>query len=274
MGFCAGERSVAEDAEGAERLGWRLATQAYTFNRFTFFEAIEKTKGLGLKYIEAYPGQRLSEEHGKAIFNHDASPEIWDAAKAKLKEAGLTLANYGVMGLTNDEAANRKVFDFAKAMGIETIVSEPPPEALALVDKLCQEYGINVAIHNHPKPSYYWNPETVVRACEGLSKRIGSCADTGHWMRSGVDPMDALKILEGRIVSLHFKELNAQGPKAHDVPWGTGAGDVKGWLAELKRQDVEAVFSIEYEHNWLDSVPEIEKCVEHFIEVSSELAEK
>ncbi|MHC4099248.1 MAG: hypothetical protein ACYSU3_24725 [Planctomycetota bacterium] len=39
---------------------WRLGMQAYTFKEFTFYEAVDKTRALGLRYIEAYPGQRLS----------------------------------------------------------------------------------------------------------------------------------------------------------------------------------------------------------------------
>jgi sugar phosphate isomerase/epimerase len=91
-------------------------------------------------------------------------------------------------------------------------------------------------------------------------------------MRSGVEPLDALKMLEGRLVSFHFKNLNASDPQGHDVPWATGAGDVKAWLAEIKRQGVKGVFSIEYEHNWMNSVPEIAECVVYFDKVAAELA--
>ena len=31
-----------QGAPNAEKLGWRLGCQAYSFNRFTFFEAIDK----------------------------------------------------------------------------------------------------------------------------------------------------------------------------------------------------------------------------------------
>jgi len=271
--MCRAEELVAHGAPNAEKLGWRLGCQAYSFNRFTFYEAVDKTASLGLKYIEAYPGQSLSEERPDVKFDHNMSPEIREEVKAKLRDAGVTLVNYGVVGLSNDEAANRVVFDFAKDMGIETIVSEPPPDAFELIDRLCQEYDINVAIHNHPKPSRYWNPEKVVKVCQGRSKRIGACADTGHWMRSGIEPLDALKMLEGRIISFHIKNLNAMNERrAHDVPWATGAGDMKAWLAEVKRQGVKAVFSIEYEHNWLNSVPEIAQCVAYFDKVAAELA--
>ncbi len=246
--------------------GWRLAVQAYSFNRYTFFEAVDKAASLGLDWIEAYPGQRVSAERPDAIMNADMPAAIrWEVQK-KLKDAGVRLINFGVVGLPNDEAACRQVFDFAKVMGIETIVSEPPEDALDLVDRLCREYQIRVAIHNHPKPSAYWNPETVLKAVQGRSRWIGACCDTGHWMRSGIHPLDGLKMLEGRIVSLHLKDLNLFGdPKnAHDVVWGTGKADIQTLLAELDRQGFKGPFSIEYEYNWTSSVPEIRRCVEYF----------
>jgi sugar phosphate isomerase/epimerase len=263
-------------APNAEKLGWRLGCQAYSFNRFTFFEAVDKTASVGLKYIEAYPGQKLSPDKPDVTFDHNISEETIAAVKAKLSSAGVTLVNYGVVGpeekLALDEKAWRKIFDFAKKMGIESICSEPKPGAFSLLDKLTEEYGINIAIHNHPKPSPYWNPDTEVQAWQGHSKRIGACADTGHWMRSGVNPLEALKKLEGRIITFHFKDLDTMGPKAHDVPWGEGKGDVKALLAEIKRQGFKGVFSIEYEYNWENSLPEIAKCVANFDAMAAELA--
>jgi sugar phosphate isomerase/epimerase len=262
---------INANATGQEN--WKLGVQAYTFNRFTFYEAVDKTKSLGLHYIEAYPGQVLSKEKSDIRFDHNMSSDQKKEVLQKLREAGVKLVNYGVVNLPNDESECRKIFNFAKEMGIETIVSEPPEEALDLIDKLCQEYGINVAIHNHPKPSHYWNPDTVLKACRGHSKRIGACADTGHWMRSGVKPIEAIQKLKGRIISLHFKDLNEfDNHKAHDVIWGTGAGDAGKILAELNHQNFRGVFSIEYEHNWDNSVPEIKKCVEFFKKTSAELS--
>ncbi len=253
--------------------GWRLSVQAYTFNRFTFYEAIDKTASLGLEWIEAYPGQLLSKERPGLRFDHNTPPEIRDEVKAKLADAGIRIINYGVVGLGNDEAKCRKVFDFAKDMGIETIVSEPPEDAFDMIEGLCDEYEINLAIHNHPKPSRYWNPETVLKVCKGRSKRIGACADTGHWMRSGLNPLQMLKKLEGRIVSLHFKDLIPEndGEDFHDVVWGTGRCDAEAILKELHRQNFEGVFSIEYEYNWENSLPEVRGCVGYFNEVSGEL---
>ncbi len=272
--LCSLAEAYADPRSSRGQENWKLAMQAYSFNRFTFFEAVDKTKALGLRYIEAYSRQKLSKDEPDIIFNHNMSSQDKTKAKLKLQEAGIKLVNYGVVKLPNDEQECRKVFNFAGEMGIETIVSEPPEDAFDLIEKLCEEYKINVAIHNHPKPSHYWNPDTVLKVCEGRSKRIGACADTGHWMRSGINPVEALKKLEGRIISLHFKDLNEFGNrKAHDVIWGTGAGDAKAMLAELSRQKFKGVFSIEYEHNWLNSMPEIKKSADFFKKTAAELCD-
>ena len=119
-----------------------------------------------------------------------------------------------------------------------------------------------MAIHNHPKPSQYWNPDTVLEAVKGRTPLMGACADTGHWLRSGLDPVECLKKLDGRVICLHFKDLVIEDPKTqnaapaagkkksaamamHDVPWGIGVGDVKAQMAELKRQHFHGAFCVE-----------------------------
>jgi len=186
------------------------------------------------------------------------------------------LKNYYHGSFDNNEQEARKIFQFCKEMGIETIVSEPKPEAMPLLDKLTAEYGINLAIHNHPKhpnrPNYlHWNPHEVMKMIKGCNPRVGACADTGHWVRSGIDPVEALKIYEGRIIALHLKDLNEKDLKAHDVPWGTGVTDIKAVLKELKRQNFSGVMSIEYEHNWDNNMSDIKKCIDYFKKTATEM---
>jgi sugar phosphate isomerase/epimerase len=193
-----------------------------------------------------------------------------DGLIKKLKDANVTPVLYGVVGLPNDEAQQRKVFEYAKKLGLETIVSEPPADAFELIDKLANEYQINVAIHDHPKPSHYWNPDAVLKVCEGRSRRIGACADIGHWARSELVPAECIKKLEGRIVSLHVKDIDE---KKEDVVWGNGKVDVRAVLVELHRQGAKPVFSIEYEKGKGDElVANVAKSVEFFNSVVTELA--
>jgi len=253
--------SIAPLAQAAEP-DWRLAVQAWTFRKLTFCETIDQAAALGIKYVEAYPGQKLGGGiPGTTHYNMNA--ETQEKVQDKLAAAGVKLVCYGVTGAGNEKGW-RKLFEFAKAMGIETITSEPNPKHLDFVEKLCDEYDINVAIHNHPKPSRYWSPDIVLEACKDRSPRLGACADTGHWARSGLDPTEGLKKLEGRIISLHFKDLNKRERRAHDVPWGTGACDAASMLAELKRQGFKGVVSVEYERPSPELAANVGKCAEFF----------
>jgi sugar phosphate isomerase/epimerase len=226
-----------------------IAVQCWTFNRFSFFETLKKVEDLGIKYLEAYPGQVLDKKNPGVRFDHTMNDDQAKIVKEKLKEHGITLISYGVVGLENDEASMRKVFDFAKKMRIRTIVTEPVYDDYSLIEKMVKQYNIKVAIHNHPPPTKYALPETVLGHIQGLDGRIGVCADTGHWMRSGVNPLKALKMLKGRIINVHLKDLNAFGDKkAYDVPFGKGKANIQEILAELTLQDYRGYLAVEHEN--------------------------
>jgi sugar phosphate isomerase/epimerase len=266
--------ATKRDIGPSKKLGWRLGTQAYTFRDRSLFETIDTAKSLGLRYIEAYPGQKMSQEDS-AKFDHNTTPEQRAAVKQKLKDTGLVVMNFGVVDIPADEAKARRLFDFAKDMGIQTICSEPKPEAMDTVEKMAKEFDIKVAIHNHPTPSAYWDPKTVAAAIKDRDAHVGCCADIGHWVRSGIKPVDAMKIVEGRILNFHFKDLNEFGKKeAHDVPWGTGVSDTRAVLEEAKRQNYKGTIMVEYEHGKGPELDEnVRKCVEWFDKTVKELAE-
>ena len=246
--------------------GWRLGVQTWSFRKFTLFEAIDKTRSLGLNWIQVFPGQQVSDKI-TSKFGPGLTAEEKNKIKAKLEEAGIQIFGFGVVGVSKDESKARELFDFAKEMQIPMIVSEPEKDQFDLIDTLCQEYEIKLAVHNHPKPTRYWNPDTVLEVCKGRSKWIGACTDVGHWVRSGLDPVECLKKLEGRIHDVHIKEID----NGHDVIWGTGQGRIKGILEELHRQNYKGSFSIEYEYHWDNNVPDIRKSVAFFNSVASEL---
>ena len=249
------------------RIGsFAMGCQAYTFNRFSVFEAIEKTEQAGGKVIEFYPGQKLSREEPNVKWDHNASDEFIEKVKAQLTQHHLKAVNYGVVGIPRDEAGARKVFEFAKKLGLYGITTESV-ESIDTIEKLVKEYDIRVGFHDHPKqpnnPSYrMWDPNYILSVVKDRDSRIGSCADTGHWVRSGLKPVECLRILKGRIISSHLKDLNEFGKhEAHDLPYGTGVSDVPAILDELKRQHFEGNISVEYEYKWEDSVPDVAQCV-------------
>jgi len=248
------------------RIGpFAIGCQAYTFHRFTFFEAVEKTAAAGGRIIELFPGQKLS-TNSEAKVDHNASDEVIEQIKAKLSKHNIRAVNYGVVGLPNNEQECRKVFEFAKKLGLYAVTSEPSLDAMDLIEKLVKEYDIAMAIHNHPKqpknPNYkFWDPDYILSLVQNRDKRLGSCADLGHFARSGVKPVDALKKLEGRVISTHLKDIRPAGPSGADVPYGTGESDIIGVLNELKRQGIKGNIAVEYESNVMNNVGEVGQCI-------------
>lgn len=245
--------------------GFAIGCQAYTFNRFTLFEAIEKTAAAGAKVIELPVGQKLSLEEPSVKFDHNASEDVLQKVKAKLSEHHLRAVNYGVISIPADEAGARKIFEFASKMGLYAVITESV-EAMDTIEKLAKEFDIRVGIHNHPRqpnnPKYkVWDPNYVLSVVKDRDSRIGACADTGHWVRSGLKPVECLRILQGRVVSSHLKDLDRMDPDAHDVPYGMGVSDIPGILDELKHQNFVGNLSIEYEYHWTNSLPEVAQCI-------------
>ena len=262
LGCQAAER-VPLATPSAEKLGWDIACQLYTFRRFSFYEALDMIASLGIRHVESCFFLRLDKNRPGLKTNADLSPALRKEMKQWLADRGIAMTNY-YANVGADEAAARKAFEFAKEMGTQTIVSEPPAEAFDMVEKLCDEFAINLAIHNHPKSpkSKYWQPENVLAVCKGRSKRIGSCSDTGHWVRSGLKAIDCLKKMEGRIISIHLKDVGEWAkPEARDVPLGTGLADYTALLKELHRQGFRGVLSVEYEHDSPQLMDEVAECI-------------
>ncbi len=245
--------------------GFAVGCQAWTFNHYSVMEAIDKTAAAGGKVIEFFPGQKLSPDQPDVKFDHNASDEVIAQVEARLKERGIRAVNYGVVQIPTDEAGARKVFDFAKKLGLYGITTESV-ESIDTIEKLVKEYDIRVGFHDHDRqpnnPSYrMWDPNYVLSVVKGRDPRIGLTADTGHWTRSGLKPLDCIKLAKGRIISLHLKDSNEDSLNAHDVPWGTGTANIRGFLDELKRQHFEGNISIEYEYNWNDNVIDAAQCI-------------
>ncbi len=263
----------ARDDAAAEKLGWRLGTQAWTYRDRSAFEVVEIAERLGLKYVEFYPGQKLRKGDDALKLGPELAADQVAAFKKHLDAHKVKAVSFGVVNFTKDEAAGRKLFEFAKTLGLENLAAEPEPDALDLIDQLAGEYSIKIAIHNHPKDSRYWNPDTVIEAMKGR-KQIGACADTGHWTRSGLVPVECLKKLEGHVVELHFKDLSDFGKhEALDLPWGLGKSDARGILTELKRQRFRGLISVEYENGTgAELEANVARCIAWFDETAKELA--
>ncbi len=259
---------TAPSLSAAEKLGWRLGCCAYSFNHLTFFETVDKVASLGLKNLVGFNWQKLSPQKPDAVFSENMSAADRAETKKRLADAGVKIPCCYCGGLA-EEGPTRKLFDFAREMGIETIDGEPPIESLGMLEELCEEYHIQVAIHSHAKPAPHWQPDDLMKMFEGRSRWIGACCDTGHWARSGLNPIETLQKIQKRILTFDLKDVNKDGVC---VPFGTGKGDISGILKELHRQQFKGVFGIEFDSQQPANVEKnVAQCIAYFNKTAKEL---
>lgn len=257
-----------------EKLGWRLGVEAYTFHKGTFFETIDRTAKLGLPFVGGLSFQKVSAALPKN-FEPGLSDDELRAVRLKLADAGVRLLTFYLQEIPGDEAGCRKVFEFARKLGIETFMTEPKVESLDTIERFANEYGVNVALHNHdPKASpNYWSPEAIRKVCAGRGPRIGAAADVGYWMRAGIDPVAGIRTLGARLLTLQMHDLNELTPQGTDVPWGSGQGHSEAIFRELQKLGLRpTMIGLEYSKDFDDNTAAVAQCAEYFNQLTLKLA--
>jgi inosose dehydratase len=210
--------------------------------------ALDATKELGLHYWESYT----------AHVPMKSDPESVAEVKKVLAGAGVSVSGYGVVRLTGDEAANRRYFEFAKAMGLEYLSADPDPAAFDVLDKLVAEFDIAIGIHNHGPGHRYAQIATIAKAIEGHHAKIGCCIDTGHFLRSKEDPVDAVAAFGNRVYGVHLKDV-----KDAQTFTVLGQGDLRtvDLLKALARNKYNYCLAIEYEEKPTSPLDDIKACL-------------
>jgi sugar phosphate isomerase/epimerase len=244
--------------------GFALGTQSYTFRLFTFEEACEKSASAGLHTTELFPSQKISAALPNDKTGPGVSAEGMTAIKGILKKNNLQAVAVGVIGIPKDEEGARKVFAFAKELGIGVINTEST-DSIDTIEKMVKEFDIKVGYHNHPRrpndENYkVWDPNYILELTKNRDARIGSCADMGHWTNSGLSAADSIRLLKGRVVSSHIKDIAKGGTSV--VPAGTGRAELSEALKALKEVGFDGPISIEHEANWDNNVPDVVSYVE------------
>jgi sugar phosphate isomerase/epimerase len=267
----AAEASKPRGTPNAEKLGWQLTCTAYSLNQYSFNETVDALAGLGLGYVEGFSWQPVDKANPQVQCNHDMPPAVRSEVKKRLADQGVKLVGCYYTLPKGDDC--RKVFEWAKELGLDYLVAEPTFDAFDPLDKLCEAYQITLAIHNHAKPNPYWNPEVLVEHLKGHSRWLRACCDTGHWVRSGLDPVAMLQKVGDLAFSFHLKDLPEIGQvDAGCVPFGTGKGNIEGILAQARRQGFRGVMGIEYEPYTAESLQNVARCVANFEKMAAKLA--
>ena len=231
---------------------FKLGIQLYSLREFKVEQALQHAKDFGFESVEFYSG----------MFPLDSNQEQIDYVVGMAKKLGLTISAHGVNGFSKDDAANRKVFEFAKKAGIKTISADPNPDSFESLDSLVKEFDVRIAIHNHGPTHRYNKALDVLKAIEKHDVRIGACADLGHYIRSGENPVDVIRLLKGRLYGVHLKDFAEMKDQTKGVILGKGHLDCLSVFEALDKTGFPAdgALSLEYEENPKDPIADIREC--------------
>ena len=153
-----------------EKLGLRLGLEAA--GPCSLFETIDKAAELGLLYVGGLGSQPVSREIPNRLGPQLTSDQLREV-RLKLDAAGARLLTYTIDQAPADPNAWRQLFEFGKKLGIETFVGQPTAESLDTIERLCNQYEINLAIAKRDRG------EAVLELCRARSPRIGAYGDLG-----------------------------------------------------------------------------------------------
>lgn len=234
-----------------------LGVQSYCFRNFKDNTDVARmVKACGLGRIEVC-----------GVHADFQNPAGFDAIITPYREAGVKIGSIGVETFTDDADAARHRFEFAKAAGCEVISTHFKPDtyldAIGIVEALCDEYGVKIAIHNHG--GYHWlgNMEMLDHVFSVSNECVGLCIDTAWALDAGHDPIKMVEKFGDRLYGLHIKDFAFdRARRREDVVVGTGNLDLAGLKSALEKVGFGGYMVLEYEGDPADPMPAVRSCVE------------
>jgi sugar phosphate isomerase/epimerase len=233
---------------------FKIGLQSYSLRGYTtggksnLRKALAVTRELGVHFWESYT------QHVPI----DADARTIKALSQEIEAQGIHVGGYGVVHFTRDESAARKIFDFARTLGVSYLSVDPSSDSFDVLDRLVEEYGIAIGIHNHGPGHKFALIDTIAAAIKDHSPRIGCCIDTGHFLRSREDPVRAAEVFGKRVYGVHLKDV-----KNAETFTILGQGDLRtvDLLKVLAANKYDYVLAIEYEEKPEDPLEDIKACL-------------
>ncbi|MFN9720815.1 MAG: sugar phosphate isomerase/epimerase family protein [Planctomycetota bacterium] len=244
--------ALSASVQSAEPGGPKLGIQLYSLRGYKADEALKHASDMGFEQVEFYSG----------MLPLNSSDEEIAAMKKKVADLGMSVSGHGVNRFTKDATENRKMFEFAKKLGTPCITADPDFDSFDSLNDLVQEFDIRIAIHNHGPNHRYNKAIDVLRVIENRDVRIGACADLGHYIRSGQNAGEVIRLLKGRLYGIHLKDFAEMQDKTKGVILGKGHLNVEEVFTELKLANfpTNGALSLEYEENEKNPLADIREC--------------
>jgi inosose dehydratase len=241
--------------------GFTIGIQSYTYRQFKLEQCLVQCQKLGLHHIEFYNGHVPLNATGATI----------KAVRNLCQEYRVTPIAFGVETFTKDHAANQRIFEFARQLGVRYLSADPDPDSFDSLDRLVENFNIAIAIHPHGpqgKRLHRWHSsEVILAAIKNHHRLIGTCLDTGHLIRCAqepfgvkLDPAEEIRRMGARNFGLHLKDHDNK--RREDVVFGRGVLNVLSVLRALREVKFQGYISIEYEANAKNPTPDVQACLD------------
>jgi len=218
---------------------------------------------LGVRRVELIPELGVFFYRFGSHFPVTDDPAAIAAVRSALERRGLSISASGVHSIP-DEAEAERLFAFAVRAGIPLLTISPDDEALDGIDRLCRAHPeVRVGIHNHGPYTRYDSVADVETTLAGRAPNFGACVDTGHFIRSGEDPVEAIRRLGARVHGVHLKDHVEAGFFASGCLLGEGRLDLTDCFRALREVGFGAdkALSLEMEHDGDELLAEVQTCL-------------
>ena len=182
--------------------GWRVAAQAASLRGMTFSEALAKADVWPVPSVEASSTQTTAYEVPKPL-DHRLQANERAAVVYRLREIAESIMAYRVDNIGADAATRRRVFEFAKSINAPLIITGADAANPAELDKLAEEFEINVALESKG------DPKVVMAALQGRGKRMGVSAHLGGWAQAGIKAIRRLSHCQGQLLHITAADRSA-----------------------------------------------------------------
>jgi sugar phosphate isomerase/epimerase len=230
----------------------QIGVQSYCYKEFDNATIAEQLSLMGISAIE------LCSRH----LDVNDSNQMEETLQL-YRRRNISVLSFGINRFENNESKIRPYFEFAKKVNIAVLGASVVPEAFELVERLCREYGVRLAIHNHGrKDKRYGTVDQLEEVLNKTSDWIGLCLDTGWLIDVGADPILTVKKFSGRVYGLHLKDFtyNEEGER-HEAVLGQGLLKLPDFLAALESVGYNGYASIEFEGEPSNPSPKIGQCI-------------
>lgn len=189
-------------------LGWQVGVSLGSFRQDTFVDAVRKAEALDLAIVEGDSTQKVSVQIPKNL-DYRLAPGEREAIRELMIALNVRMPLYVTSEVSEDEQIARKQLEFAKSLGVETVVVERTPKSMAAIEKIADEYGINVALSG--------NPKNLIDELQGRGRRIGAYADLGKWAQQRVAPVEGIRLLNNKLMAIRVSDRNAFLPLVNEL---------------------------------------------------------